>query len=140
MNYHLIRYADQNKISYTRSRETIKNDQAYIEQQNYSVVRRYVGYQRLDTPEQLEILNQLYRKLSDYQNFFQPVMRLKTKTRDGARVTRKYDKPKTAYQRILEREDIPKKTKRQLTERFLKLNPKRLILRITELGKKLIRG
>jgi len=140
VNYHLIRYADQNKISYTRSRETIKNDQAYIEQQNYSVVRRYVGYQRLDTPEQLEILNQLYRKLSDYQNFFQPVMRLKTKTRDGARVTRKYDKPKTAYQRILEREDIPKKTKRQLTERFLKLNPKRLILRITELGKKLIRG
>jgi hypothetical protein len=67
-------------------------------------------------------------------------MRLKTKTRDGARVTRKYDKPKTAYQRILEREDIPKKRKRQLTERFLKLNPKRLILRITELGKKLIRG
>lgn len=138
VNYHLIRYADRNKISYTRSREAIKNDQAYIEQQNYSVVRRYVGYQRLDSPKQLEILNRLYLKLSDYQNFFQPVMRLKTKIRDGARVTRKYGKPKTAYQRILERSDIPEKTKRELMERFLKLNPRKLILEITALGIKLM--
>lgn len=137
VNYHLVRYADRNKISYTRSREAVKNDQAYIEQQNYSVVRRYVGYQRLDNPKQLEILNRLYRKLSDYQNFFQPVMRLKTKIRDGAKVTRKYDKPKTAYQRILGREDIPKGIKNKLTERFLKLNPKKLILEITGLGQKL---
>jgi len=137
VNYHLIRYADRNKISYTRSREAIKNDQAYIEQQNYSVVRRYIGYKRLDTPEQLEILNQLYRKLSDYQNFFQPVMRLKTKIRDGAKVTRKYGKPKTAYQRILERKDISKETKGKLTARFLKLNPRKLILEITALGIKL---
>lgn len=137
VNYHLIRYADRNKISYSRAREAVKNDQAYIEQQNYSVVRRFVGYQRLDTPEQLKILNNLYLKLSDYQNFFQPVMRLKTKIRDGAKVTRRYDKPKTAYQRILERDDISEKIKKKLTIRFLKLNPKRLILEITRLGRKL---
>ena len=69
VNYHLIRYCDRNHITYTRAREAIKNDQAYIEQQNYSVVRRFAGYQRLDTQEQLDILNKLYELLSDYQNF-----------------------------------------------------------------------
>lgn len=139
VNYHLVRYAEKNRITYTRARAAVKNDQAYIEQQNYSVVRRFVGYQRLDTPEQLIVLNRLYEMLSDYQNFFQPVMRLKEKIRDGAKVTRKYDKAKTAYQGVLERDDIPKKAKQKLTERFLKLNPKRLILELTKLGRKLVK-
>lgn len=137
VNYHLIKYAERNQITYTRARAAMKNDQAYIEQQNYSVVRRFVGYQRLETKAQLTTLNQLYQLLSDYQNFFQSVMRLKEKIRDGAKVTRKYDKAKTAYQRVLGRNDISEKTKQQLTERFLKLNPKRLILEITKLGRKL---
>lgn len=137
VNWHLIRYCDRNHITYTRARETIKNDQAYIEQQNYSVVRRFVGYQRLDTQKQLEIVNSLYELLSDYQNFFQPVMRLKEKVRDGAKVTRKYDRPLTAYQRVLKRKDIPKETKQRLRVRYKKLNPKRLLLEITNLGKKL---
>ncbi len=64
-------------------------------------------------------------------------MRLKTKVRDGAKVTRKYGMAKTAYQRILEREDVEESIKKKLTERFLKLNPKRLILEITKLGIKL---
>ena len=137
VNYHLVRYCDKNHITYTRAREGVKNDQAYIEQQNYSVVRRFAGYQRLDTQEQLETLNKLYVLLSDYQNFFQPVMRLKTKVRDGARVTRKYDTPLTAYQRVLKRKDIPKATKQILRERYKKLNPKKLLLEITALGKRL---
>lgn len=137
VNWHMIRYCTENKITYTRARETIKNDQNYIEQQNYSVVRRFAGYQRLDTEKQLNTLNRLYELLSDYQNFFQPVMRLKTKVRDGARVTRKYDKALTAYQRVLKRKDIPKETKQKLRERYKKLNPKKLLLEITSLGKKL---
>lgn len=137
VNWHLIRYSERNHITYTRAREGISNDQPYIEQQNYSVVRRFAGYQRLDTDKQLKTLNKLYELLSDYQNFFQPVMRLKTKVRDGARVTRKYDKPLTAYQRVLKRKDIPKETKQKLRERYKKLNPKRLLLDITNLGKKL---
>jgi hypothetical protein len=139
INYHLTRYADRHQITYTRSREGNKNDQAYVEQQNFSVVRRFVGYQRLDTPEQLEILNQLYQDLSDYQNFFQPVMRLKEKKRDGARVSRRYDLPKTAYQRVLEHEGIDLEAKKKLKERYLKLNPKLLLRRITRLGQKLSR-
>lgn len=137
VNYHLIRYSKRNQITYTRAREGMKNDQNYIEQQNYSVVRRFVGYARLDTQEQLTILNELYLKLSDYQNFFQPVMRLKEKIRDGAHVSRKYAKPKTAYQRVLESPDIPEEVKQNLKGKFLTLNPLKLIKEITRLGKKL---
>lgn len=137
VNYHLIRYSQRNKITYTRAREEKKNDQNYIEQQNFSVVRRFVGYQRLDTYGQLKILNKLYDLLSDYQNFFQSVMRLCEKVRNGTRLTRRYDRAKTAYQRVLECEEISRKTKEKLTKRFLKLNPKRLLLEITRLGRKL---
>lgn len=137
VNYHLIRYSQRQKITYTRAREEKKNDQNYIEQQNYSVVRRFVGYQRLDTYGQLKILNQLYILLSDYQNFFQPIMRLKEKIRNGTRLTRRYDKPQTAYQRVLASPDIAPETKARLKKRFRKLNPKRLLLEITRLGRKL---
>src|SRR3989344_3566058 len=137
VNYHLVRYCERNHITYTRAREGISNDQPYIEQQNYSVVRRFVGYQRLDTEKQLERVNRIYGLLSDYQNFFQPVMRLKTKLRDGAKVKRIYDTPLTAYQRVLKRKDILKETKQKLRKRYRKINPKKLLLEITNLGKKL---
>ena len=137
VNYHLIRYSVRNSITYTRAREEKKNDQNYIEQQNFSVVRRFVGYQRLDTYKQLRILNGLYDLLSDYQNFFQSVMRLKEKVRNGTRLTRRYDKAKTAYQRVLDCPEIKPEVKEKLKKRFLKLNPKRLLLEITRLGRKL---
>lgn len=137
VNWHLIRYSKRNQITYTRAREEKKNDQNYIEQQNFSVVRRFVGYQRLDTYSQLRTLNKLYDLLSDYQNFFQPIMRLKEKVRNGTRLTRRYDKPKTAYQRVLEYPGINPEVKKKLKKRFLKLNPKRLLLDITRLGRKL---
>ena len=137
VNYHLIRYSKRNQITYTRAREEKKNDKNYIEQQNFSVVRRFVGYQRLDTYPQLKNLNHLYDLLSDYQNFFQPVMRLREKVRNGTRLTRRYDKPKTAYQRVLESSDIDPKVKEKLKQRFLTLNPKRLLLEITRLGRNL---
>lgn len=140
VNWHFIWYCQKNKITYTRSREEKKNDQPYVEQQNYSVVRRFVGYGRLDTWKQLKILNQLYELLSDYQNFFQPVMRLKEKERDGARVTRRYNRPKTPYQRVLERPEIEESVKKKLTKRFLNLNPKALLKEITALGEQLSKG
>lgn len=137
VNWHLIRYSKRHQITYTRAREEKKNDQNYIEQQNFSVVRRFVGYQRLDTWKQLTLLNHLYDFLSDYQNFFQPVMRLKEKVRNGTRLTRRYDTPKTAYQRVLEYSDTSAETKAKLKKRFFKLNPKKLLLDITKLGRKL---
>lgn len=137
VNYHLVRYSEREKITYTRAREEKKNDQNYIEQQNFSVVRRFVGYQRLDTYKQLRILNKLYDLLSDYQNFFQPVMRLKEKVRNGTRLTRRYDKAKTAYQRVLGCEEISEEIKEKLRVRFFTLNPRKLLLEITRLGRKL---
>lgn len=137
VNYHLVRYCQRERVTYTRSREEKKNDQNYIEQQNFSVVRRFVGYGRLDTYGQLKVLNRLYDLLSDCQNFFQPVMRLKEKVRNGSRLTKRYDKPKTAYRRVLDCPEIPEPNKQKLRERFLKLNPRELLLEITRLGRKL---
>lgn len=137
VNWHLVRYSKKNKITYTRAREGYSNDQPYIEQQNYSVVRVYVGYKRLDTQRQLKLLNQLYDKLSDYQNFFQGIMRMKEKIRNGAHVTRRYGKAKTAYQRVLEHPDIPDEVKEELKKRYLTLNPKKLLEEIIELARKL---
>lgn len=137
VNWHFIRWAQKEHITYTRAREGKKNDQNYVEQQNYSVVRRFVGYGRIDQQWQVELLNQLYGLLSDYQNFFQPVMRLKEKVRNGTRLTRRYDKPKTAYQRVLQYPGTSSVMKETLKKRFLKLNPKRLLVDITRLGRKL---
>lgn len=136
VNWHLVRYCKRNKLTYTRARESYSNDQPYIEQQNFSVVRRFVGYKKLDSFKQLELLNKLYLKLSDYQNFFQSIMRLKEKTRNGAHVTRRYGKAKTAFQRVLESPDISDEVKKNLKERFLKLNPRRLLLEINTLSRK----
>jgi len=73
-----------------------------VEQKNYSVVRRAVGYRRYDTEEELEVLNELYDHLRLYTNFFQPVMKLIEKTRIGSRVKKKYDRARTPLQRVLE--------------------------------------
>ena len=64
VNWHLVRYCKRNKISYTRARESYSNDQPYIEQQNYSVVRTFVGYKRLDRWNQLKLPNALARKVN----------------------------------------------------------------------------
>lgn len=137
VNWHFIRWCTREKITYTRAREGRKNDQNYVEQQNYSVIRRFVGYTRIEEPWQVSLLNLLYEKLSDYQNFFQPVMRLKEKVRHGTRLTRRYDQPKTAYQRVLADPTIEETIKKQLRKRFCRLNPKKLLMEITAIGKKL---
>lgn len=139
VNWHFLRWCTTEKITYTRAREGKKNDQNYVEQQNYSVVRRFVGYARIEESWQVALLNQLYEKLSNYQNFFQPVMRLKEKVRNGTRLTRRYDKPKTAYQRVLADATIDAEAKQRLRRRFRRLNPKKLLMEITAMGRKLVR-
>jgi transposase InsO family protein len=76
VNAHLLRFCQENEITFTRSRPYRKNDNSFVEQKNYSVVRRAVGYLRYDTEEELEVLNKLYDYLRLYTNFFQPVMKL----------------------------------------------------------------
>jgi hypothetical protein len=99
INHHLYRYCQTEQITFTRTRSYRKNDNCFVEQKNYSIGRRAVGYLRYDTAEELRTLNELYRHLRLYSNFFQPTMKLKEKIRIGSRITKKYDKPITPYRR-----------------------------------------
>lgn len=138
INSHLQRYCEDKQITFTRSRPYRKNDNCFVEQKNYSVIRRAVGYLRYDTNEELETINELYRYLRLYVNFFQPVMKLKEKTRIGSKVKKKYDTAKTPYQRVLESKHIDSAIKRKLKRQYEKLNPAELKRNITKLQNKLM--
>lgn len=139
INNELNRYCIQEKITFTRSRPYRKNDQNFIEQKNYSVIRRVLGYARYGTAAELTIINQILFLYRLYVNFFQPVVKLEQKVRTGARITRKYSKALTPYRRVLDCHEISHATKEQLSMVYDKLNPAGLkrqieILRI-KLGK-----
>jgi hypothetical protein len=138
INESLYNYCRDHKITFTRARPYRKNDSCFVEQKNYSVVRRAVGYQRFDTDEQLRLLNQLYEKLDLYTNFFQPSLKLKSKERHGARVTKKYHEARTPYQRLLDSSLIKEETKQQLRDRYYLLNPAQLKRQIGRLQQKLL--
>lgn len=124
INGTLKRYADNRKITFTRSRPYKKNDNAHIEQKNFTHVRKIIGYMRLDTKEQQTILNDLYRnELRLYINFFQPSQKLIKKERNGSKIKRVYDMPKTPYQRVLERNDVSDDVKQALQKHYEQLNP-----------------
>ena len=84
INHELFRYCVQEQITFTRARPTRKNDSCFVEEKNYSVVRRNVGYRRYDTPEELAVLNELYGYLRLYTNYFLPTMKLVSKERIGS--------------------------------------------------------
>ena len=133
INYLMYRYIREKEYSFTRSRPFHKNDNAHIEQKNWTAVRQLVGYSRLDKPEQLEILNDLYRnEWRLYQNFFLPIMKLQTKTKDlqTGKTKKKYDEAKTPYQRLLLHKKIPQETKNMLKQIYASLNPIKLRQRI----------
>src|SRR6266699_1107285 len=138
INESFFTYCQDQRITFTRSRPESKNDSCFVEQKNYSVVRRAVGYQRCDTDEQLRLLAELYAPLELYTNFFQPSMKLKSKERHGARVTKKYDQARTPYQRVLESSFIDEQTKKQLRQRYQLLNPAQLKRQIERLQRKLL--
>ena len=137
INESFITYCQKERITFTRSRPYRKNDACYVEQKNYSVVRRAVGYQRFDTDEQLQLLEQLYERWELYINFFQPSMKLVSKERCGARVTKKYDRARTPYQRVLESSFIAELIKQQLRQRYESLNLAQLKRQIEKLQAKL---
>jgi hypothetical protein len=137
INETFFRYCQEEQITFTRSRPYRKNDSCFVEQKNYSVVRRAVGYQRCDCDEQVRLLNQLYEPLELYTNFFQPSMKLQSKERHGARVTKKYDQARTPYRRVLESSFIAEQSKQELRRRYQLLNPAQLKRQIERLQSKL---
>jgi hypothetical protein len=135
INKYLTDYCQEQKLSFTRSRPYRKNDNCYVEQKNYSVVRRAVGYQRYDTEVQLSLLNELYDTLRLYSNFFQPTMKLKSKERVGSKVIKRYDRAQTPYQRVLAASQVSEAEKQRLRAKYKTLNPaalKRKLMRLQE--------
>jgi len=123
INAHLLAYCEQEELTFTRSRAGNKNDGCHVEQKNWSVVRRAVGYHRYDTPPELELLNAIYVLLRLQTNFFSPQQRLLEKHRQGAKVTKKYARAKTPYQRVAADKRIPDKVKTELARQYEQLNP-----------------
>jgi hypothetical protein len=130
INGNLKRYCEQQHITFTRSRPYRKNDQAHVEQKNWTTVRQAVGYDRFEGPAACDALNALYRPLRLYINFFQPVMVLVAKERIGARLRKTYDAAKTPYQRLLDSPDVPEEVKTRLRQFYATLNPLRLLRQI----------
>lgn len=124
INGTLKRYTETRRITFTRSRPYKKNDNAHIEQKNFTHVRKIIGYMRLDTKQQQDMLNDLYRnELRLYINFFQPSQKLVRKERNGSKIKRVYDIPETPYQRILKRSDVANDVKQALEKQYEQLNP-----------------
>jgi hypothetical protein len=140
INKYLVEYCQQQKLSFTRSRPYRKNDNCFVEQKNYSVVRRAVGYARYDTEAQLNLLNELYATLRLYTNFFQPTMKLKTKERVGSKVIKRYDRAQTPYQRVLATVQVSEAEKQRLRAKYKTLNPAALKRKLMRLQERLMRS
>ena len=129
LNYHLLRHFTDNRkspIQFTRSRAYKKDDNAHIEQKNYTHVRQKLGYRRFDNPKITDLLNDLYKyEWRLYHNFFLPSVKLIEKERLRSKVVKKHDKPKTPYQRVLDADsiDVSIPAKHKLTQLFQDLNP-----------------
>jgi len=130
INYDLKRFCEQEQITFTRCRPYQKNDQAYVEQKNWTAVRQLVGYERYEGDRACTALQALYHVVRLYLNFFQPVMVLVDKQRLGAQVKKRYDVPKTPYQRVLEAPEIDAAIKMRLRQLYDTLNPAELLRQI----------
>lgn len=124
MNYHILKYAQQEDIELSRSRPYKKNDNCFVEQKNSTHIRRHAGYLRYDTEAERSILADLYRnELRLYKNFFQPVIKLVSKTRVKGKIKKKYDLPKTPYTRLMESDLVNTDRKEEIKRIYESLNP-----------------
>jgi hypothetical protein len=123
--YEYFEYLAQNKVipfPMSRSRAYKKNDNCHVEQKNWTSVRQLFGYDRFEHKELVPVMNEIYRIQNLISNFFLPQYKLKSKVRIGAKIKKKYETPKTPYQRLLESTDVTDAQKQKLTETYLSLN------------------
>jgi hypothetical protein len=133
INHTLFAWCFREEIEFTRGRPYRKNDQAYVEQRNYLAVRRLLGNDRLSSQAAYALLKRLYALLRLQQNFLRPVRKLVSKQRMGARVVKRYDRPRTPYQRLLESGCLDSEVRLDLERVHQLLNPAELQRRITDL-------
>jgi hypothetical protein len=130
MTQDVFDYCKAHRLEQTRSRAYKKNDQAWVEQKNGAIVRRPVGYGRLSGTEATETLAQLYASSRLYINFFQPSFKLRSKTREGARVKKVYYAPATPCDRLIAHSAVDPTVKEKLAAQFRTLDPVRLLQQI----------
>ncbi len=123
-------YCCQERITFTRSRAYKKNDSCHVEQKNGNVVRRLVGYDRYASKAAYQCLGRVYDGVRLYMNFFQPTMKLVSKTRHGAKVNKVYDTARTPYQRLLEAGVLTEAKQQELAATYHGLNPVLLLKQI----------
>jgi Integrase core domain len=139
INGTLARYCALHHITFTRSRPYKKNDQPYVEQKNWSVVRQMVGYDRYEGPRAARQMQTLYDHLRPYVNYFQPLMKMTTKRRIGSRLYKQYDTARTPYHRVLDVPEASANSKAQLQQQHLSINPAAQLRHIHQLQEQLWR-
>ena len=123
INYHLLAWCEQRKITFTRSRSGNKNDGCYVEQKNWAVVRTVVGYHRYDTKAELLLLNKIWTLQSLLTNYFCPQQKLVSKVRNGAKVSKKYDTATTPHRRAERHGAVSAEDKAILADTYTGINP-----------------
>jgi hypothetical protein len=135
LNWHLLRHFQERPkaVGFTRSRPYQKDDNGHVEQKNWTHVRRLLGYARLEDPELVSLINALYRECWEpLHNFFLPSAKLQKKSREGAKVKRRHDKPQTPCERLLGSPEMDAASKRRLRSEQARLNPFELHRRLEE--------
>ena len=142
VNWAFKKYCERNNIEFTRSRSYKKNDQAHIEERNCHRIREYVGYDRLETQEQVDLLNDIYENEFRFlNNFFFTTRKLISKKRVAKKIVKKYGEAKTPYRRILDSKKVGINVKMKLIQQYQKLNPaelqRNLIIKLRALKSKI---
>jgi hypothetical protein len=138
INWHLLRWCEKHNVTFTRSRAGNSNDGAHVEQKNWAIVRTVVGYHRYDTAPELLLLNKIWALQSLMTNYFCPQQKLISKVRNGAKVTKKYDRATTPYQRATVDDSVGTEDKAILADTYADLNPAAVQRQIQDLTDKLL--
>lgn len=138
INWHLLRWCELNRITFTRSRPGNSNDGAHVEQKNWAIVRTVAGYHRYDTEAELELLNKIWAEQTFMTNYFNPQQKLVSKVRNGAKVTKKYDTAATPFQRADRHAKIGKAARKALADTYEDLNPAAIQRKIQALTAELL--
>ncbi|MGH3514772.1 MAG: integrase catalytic domain-containing protein [Pseudonocardiaceae bacterium] len=139
INAHLFNHCQENRITFTRSRPGNKNDGAHVEQKNWTHVRELVGYLRFDTEAELGVLNEIWELDRHFTNYLLAQQKLIHKQRHGAKVTKRYDRAQTPFERAMARAELTDQDRARLTKTMRSLHPGPLARSIAELTTRLER-
>jgi len=123
INEHLLKWCEDRQITFTRARPGNKNDGCHVEQKNWAVVRTVVGYHRYDTASELLLLNEIWQLQSKLTNYFYPQQKLVSKTRTGAKVSKKHDKARTPFHRAIDHPTMTVERIVAMTRTYSLINP-----------------